>query len=206
MQIPKTKLRSGTRFKKTDLLQEGWTFVAVDQSSKYVGTIDRRGWYLAGSNPRRPVWNARTKVTTLGAVTHDGESLYLSTEECLTAEHGIELLRALVEEFGEKLIVFLDRARYFYAKDLWEFVSGERSVEYIDDTSIACVRSDTLQVWYFPPRLPELNPVEQCWNQFKSWYRYRFIEDLETLKGTLSSAFALINEPNILNDICSAGN
>ncbi len=189
------------------MLREGWTFVAVDQSSKYVGTIDRRGWYPIGSDPRRPVWNARTKVTTLGAVTHDGESLYLSTEEYLTAEHGIKLLRALVEEFGEKLIVILDRARYFYAKDLWEFVSGERSVEYVDDTSITCVRNDTLQVWYFPPRLPELNPVEQCWNQFKSWYRYRFIEDLETLKGTLSSAFASINEPDILNYICpSIGN
>lgn len=184
------------------MIEEGWTFVAVDQSSKYVGTEDRRGWYAVGSNPRRPVWNARTKVTTLGAVTHEGENLYLSTEEYLSAEHGIALLEALVEEFGEKLIVFLDRAPYFYAKDLWEFVCDERSVEYIDDTSVACVRGETLQVWYFPPRLPELNPVEQCWNQFKSWYRYRFVEDLPELKRTLSSAFASINEPDILAYIC----
>lgn len=80
-------------------------------------------------------------------------------------------------------------------------MSGERSVEYLDDTSIACVRSDALQVWYFPPRLPELNPTEQCWNQFKSWYKYRFIEDLDALKGTLSSAFAAIDEPDILDYI-----
>lgn len=186
------------------MVEQGWTFVAVDQSSKYVGTVDRRGWYPVGSAPRRPVWNARTKVTTLGAVTHEGESLYLSTEEYLTAEHSIELLQALVEEFGEKLIVFLDRAPYFYAKDLWEFVGDERSVEYIEDTSVACVRGETLQVWYFPPRLPELNPVEQCWNQFKSWYRYRFIKDLPALKRSLSSAFASINEPNLLNYICSS--
>jgi hypothetical protein len=46
-----------------------------------------------------------------------------------------------------------------------------------------------------------LNPVEQCWNQFKSWYRYRFIEDLPALKRTLSSAFASINEPDILDYI-----
>ena len=184
------------------MIEEGWTFVAVDQSSKYVGTEERRGWYAVGSNPRRPVWNARTKVTTLGAVTHEGKSLYLSTEEYLTAEHGIAFLNALVEEFGEKLIVFLDRAPYFYAKDLWEFVSGERSVEYIDDTSIAYVSGETLQVWYFPPRLPELNPIEQCWNQFKAWYRYRFIEDLPALKRSLSTAFASINEPDILAYIC----
>jgi hypothetical protein len=184
------------------LVEQGWTFVAVDQSSKYVGSVERRGWYPIGSAPRRPVWNARTKVTTLSAVTHEGESLYLSTEEYLTAEHSIELLQALVEEFGEWLIVFLDRAPYFYAKDLWEFVGNERSVEYIDDTSVACVRGEPLQVWYFPARLPELNPVEQCWNQFKGWYRHRFIEDLPALKQSLSSAFASIKEPDILDYIC----
>lgn len=184
------------------MIEDGWTFAAVDQSSKYVGTEERRGWYAVGSNPRRPVWNARTKVTTLGAVTHGGESLYLSTEEYLSAEHGIALLEALVEEFGERLIVFLDRAPYFYAKDLWEYVADERSVEYPDDTAVACVRGEILQVWYFPPRLPELDPIEQCWNQFKFWYRYQFIEDLPAVKRTLSTAFASINEPDILEYIC----
>ena len=139
-------------------------------------------------------------------MTHEGEGLYLWTEEYLTSEHGIELLEAIVQEFGKRVIVFLDRAPYFYAKDLWEHVSGERSVEYIDDTSVACVRGESLQVWYFPPRLPELNPVEQCWNQFKAWYRYRFIADLPALKQSLASAFASINEPDILDYICpSAG-
>jgi len=69
------------------------------------------------------------KVTVLGAVTDDGDSFYCWTEESLTADHGIQLLEALVEEFGEDLVVFLDRARYFYAKDLWEHVSGKRETE-----------------------------------------------------------------------------
>ena len=43
--------------------------------------------------------------------------------------NGIRLLEALKEEFGEELVVFLDRAGYFYARDLWEFVSGERETE-----------------------------------------------------------------------------
>jgi len=64
------------------------------------------------------------------------------------------------------------------------------------------VRNESIQVWYFPPRLPELNPVEQCWNQFKSWHRYRFIEDISTLKRSLLFAFASINEPDILDYIC----
>ena len=60
------------------------------------------------------------KVTVLGAVTDDGDSFYCWTEESLTADHGIQLLEALVAEFGEDLVVFLDRARYFYAKDPME--------------------------------------------------------------------------------------
>lgn len=185
------------------MLQEGWTFVAVDQSSKYVGTVERKGWYPIGSEPRRPVWNARNKVTTLGAITHDGESLYLSTEEYLTASHGIRLLEALKREFGEKLIVLLDQASYFYAKDLWEHVSGERSIETIDDTTIKCTEGDELKIWYFPSHLPELNPVESCWNQFKNWYKYRFIETLAEVKSTLPEAFRSISEPDLIEYICS---
>lgn len=142
-------------------------------------------------------------MTTLGAVTHEGESLYFSTEDYLTADHSIQLLQALKDEFGEKLIVILDRASYFYAMDLWEFVSGDRTISSIDDTSVACVKGENLQIWYLPPHLPELNPVENCWNQFKNWYKYRFIETLEELKPTLSRAFASISEPDILNYICS---
>lgn len=165
--------------------------------------MERRGWHPAGSDPRRPVWNARNKVTILGAVTHTGDSLYFSTEEYLTADHGIKLLKALKTEFGEKLIVFLDRAPYFYAKDLWEFVSGERSIDTIDDTSVACVLDESLQIWYLPPHLPELNPVENCWNQFKNWYKFRFFETLDELKATLSLAFNSISEPDVLDYICS---
>jgi len=57
-------------------------------------------------------------VTVLGAVTDDGDSFFCWTEENLTRHHGIRLLEALTERFGEKLVVFLDRAGYFWARDL----------------------------------------------------------------------------------------
>lgn len=55
---------------KTDSIEDGWTFVGVDQPPKYGATVNRRGWCLAGSQTRRPVWNARSNVTTLGTVIH----------------------------------------------------------------------------------------------------------------------------------------
>ena len=58
--------------------------------------------------------------------------------------------------------MFLGRAGYFYNRDLWEYVSGERATETVRDSSVACVHGDEegeehLDVWYFPPKLPELN-------------------------------------------------
>ena len=143
-------------------------------------------------------------MTVLGAVTHDGRSYYCWTEENLTADHGIRLLAGLEAEFGEKLIVLIDRAGYFYARDLWEFVSGERRTESIDETSVERVRNETLQAWYFPPRLPELNPVEQCWNQLEKWFNYLLVEDLSHLQTELRVALDELNEPNLFNYLLPA--
>ena len=68
-------------------------------------------------------------MTVLGAVTHDGRSYYCWTEENLTADHGIRFLAGLEAEFGGNLGVLIARAGYFYARDLWEFVSRERRAE-----------------------------------------------------------------------------
>ena len=76
-------------------------------------------------------------MTVLGAVTDDGDSFYCWTEENLTSQQGIWLLGALQERFGEELVVFLDRAGYFYNRDLWEHVSGERTTETVGDSSVA---------------------------------------------------------------------
>jgi len=116
-----------------------------------VETIRRYGWFQAGSDPTVDVSGSRHEVTLLGAISHEDESFYTWSQETLTAERGIALLRVIQAEFGENIIVLLDRAPYFYAKDLWEFVSGARSPEYVDKTSVECVIGDTLRVWYFPP-------------------------------------------------------
>lgn len=184
------------------MIEQGKTIAVVDQFSKYVETVKRRGWHSIGSDPTIEIKQPWEKVTVLGAVTHEGDSFYTWTDENLSADHGIRLLGALVEEFGDGLVVFLDRAQYFYAKDLWEFVSGNRETETVGDSMVSCVRGDTLDVWYFPPRLPKFNPVEQCWDQVKEWFNYRLIDDLEELEQALLDALAEINEPGIWNYLC----
>jgi len=138
----------------------------------------------------------------LGAVTDDGESFYCWTEENLNAAHGIRLLKALKERFGEELVVFLDRARYFYAKDVWEFVSDKRETETVEDSSVTCVQGSDLDIWYFPSKLPELNPVEGCWNQLQEWFKHRLIPDIKSIKQHFLTGIEQINEPNIWNYLC----
>lgn len=113
--IPRTRQSFRRQFQEKSELTEK-TVVVVDQFTKRVGTVQRRGWYPIGSNPTIETSNSWEKVTVLGAVTDDGESFYCWTEENLKAARGIRLLEALKERFGEELVVFLDRARYFYAK------------------------------------------------------------------------------------------
>jgi hypothetical protein len=148
------------------------------------------------------VSGSRHGVTILGAISHKGESFYTWSEETLTAAHGIQLLQAIQEEFGEKVIVLLDRAPYFYAKDLWEFVGGDRVTETIGDTAVERVIGETLCVWYFPPHAPQLNPVEGCWNQLESWFNFRLVRSLDHLKSLLTTAFDTISSPNISNYLC----
>jgi hypothetical protein len=126
------------------------TVVVVDQFTKHVGTVQRHGWYPIGSDLTIETSNSWDKVTVLGAVTDTGESFYCWTEENLTRYHGIRLLEALQEEFGEELVVFLDRAGYFYARDLWEFVSGERETETVSDSSVSCVHREKAGRLVFP--------------------------------------------------------
>jgi hypothetical protein len=68
----------------------------------------RRGWYPIGSNPTIETATACKSVTVLGAVTDEGDSFYCWTDENLTRFHGIRLLEALKERFGDELVVFLD--------------------------------------------------------------------------------------------------
>lgn len=181
------------------MIDQGWTLVTVDQFSKPVTTVLRRAWHRIGSRPTVEVAPSTDRVTVLGAVTHDGRSFYCWTEENLTADHGVRFLDALQTEFGEDLVVHIDRASYFYAKDVWKFVSGEEATEVIGDTAVERVRNETFEAWYFPPRLPELNPVEQCWNQLDEWFNHLLIEDLEQLQAELRVALAELNEPNVFN-------
>jgi len=108
-----------------------------------------------------------------------------------------QLLEALTDKFGQEVVVVLDRAGYFYAKDLREHVSGEREPELSPTVSVSCVRGDDLEVRYFPSKLPELNAVEGWWDRLQAWFKYRLVPDLSSLEDYVLRGVNAISEPNI---------
>lgn len=180
-------------------MEKDWTILTIDQHHKSVTTVRRHGWFKKGSKPNISVSGSRKSLTLLGATSDDSEDFYVGTEDNLTAQHTILWLRALKENYDGKLVILLDRAPYFYAKAVWKFVSGEESTTFVGDTSVECVRGDDLQLWYFPPYTPKLNPQENCWDKLKSWFNHRLIRNLNHLKKTLNKGLKSINAPNIIN-------
>jgi len=70
------------------------------------------------SRPRLPVSGGRAAINMLGAVTDSGEHFVALTPDSFTAKVSKHFSGALRHRFGEKLVIVLDNARYFIAKDL----------------------------------------------------------------------------------------
>jgi hypothetical protein len=159
--------------------------VTVDQTRKAVATHLIHGWFPEGERPTLPVSGAWESVKLLGALTDRGETRFFDCESNFTAEVTIHLLQALQQEFGEKIAVVLDNASYFTANAVTDFAE-ETPVELI----------------YLPRGSPELNPVEECWRQFKQFLGNRSFEELSQLRATIPAALDAINPPNPHNYLC----
>jgi len=84
-------------------------------------------------------------------------------------------------------------------------VSDVRSTDCVDDTGVEYVQGDDLQVWYVPAHLPELNPVDGCWKELNTWFKFRLIKDLFELETVLTTALDELSVPDIFNYLCPDG-
>jgi transposase len=83
-------------------------------------------------------------VKLFGAVTDEREFFATKVIDRFTSDVAIRFLRALQDEFGEKIHVLLDTASYFQSQQVRDFV---------EDT--------TIEVTYFPWGSPDFDPVEE---------------------------------------------
>jgi len=112
-------------------------------------------------------------VKHLGAVSDEQEFFTTEVVDRFTSDVTIRFLRALQDEFGEKIHVLLDNASYFRSQQVHDSVEETQT-----------------EVTYFPRGSPDLNPVEECWRQLKRSLGNRFFGSIDELRPAVTIDFA----------------
>lgn len=132
-----------------------------------------------------PYWSESTAIKFLGAVSEEGETVFSEVNGRFTSDVTVHYLQALQDELGEHLHVVLDNASYFASNQVTEFVENSE-----------------LKVTYLPTGSPDLNPVEECWRQFKRRLGNRFFQSIDELRTDAFAALDEITPPKLLDYFC----
>ena len=165
----------------TDFLQDHphGVILALDQMSLYFQATLTRVWSPIGQTPIVAVHPQREYTYFYGALNlRDGHEVALPALEA-TAEMTANFVIILLLLYPQPILLLLDRASWHFGEvtDLME-------------------QTDRLQVLYFPPACPDLNPQEHVWERAREAishnHTYRqfqpLIDDFETyLNNTLFS-------------------
>jgi hypothetical protein len=134
----------------TDFLQDypNGVILALDEMSLYFQATLSRVWSRIGQTPVVNVHPGRECIHFYGAVNlRDGREIALPAQET-TSTMTANFLMILLSLFPQPIFLLLDRAP-------WHF--GDVT-DLIDSTP-------RLQVMYFPPACPQLNPQEHVWER-----------------------------------------
>lgn len=130
----------------------GFTVVVEDESVfTYENRIKKR-WFKKGSRPRIIQIGTKRKRYLFGALAENGRQLFRQSPAC-NQEYFLKYIKELKRKFP-KMILYLDRAP-------WHKTSKKVN-QYLKK------HQETIMVKWFPPKWPELNPVEECWKQGKN--------------------------------------
>jgi transposase len=145
--------------------------LALDEMSLYFQATLTRVWAPVGQTPIVAVHPQRDHIHFYGALNlRDGREIACSVAEA-TSEMTTNFVLQLLMLYPQPILLLLDRASWHY---------GELTA-LIDHT-------DRLQVLYFPPACPDLNPQEHVWGRARDAvshnHTYRqfqpLIDDFET--------------------------
>ncbi|MEM1356334.1 MAG: transposase, partial [Planctomycetota bacterium] len=60
-------------------------------------------------------------------------------------------------------------------------------------------------LWYLPPYLPDLNPIEKLWSKLKSWLRRVEAKTFDTLSDAVAAALRAVTPEECTNYFISCG-
>lgn len=122
-----------------------------DESTFIYDSISKKVWVLKGKEYRRLVTGSHEKVHAYGFLSEDKKRMF-TIRENLNGTEFILVLSKFLHKF-KRAILILDKATWHKkSKKVQAYLKKHRR---------------ELKIIWFPTGCPEMNPVEECWNQAK---------------------------------------
>lgn len=125
-------------------MAEGATLVYLDEVGFALKGVRRRTWSARGVTPLVSLPANWEKLSTIGAITSDGQFLQNTKKGAIRSAEVIEFLQHLLRHIQGQVVVVLDNAGIHRVKAVQAFVESQ----------------ERLSLVYLPPYAPELNRVE----------------------------------------------
>ena len=147
-----------------------YTLFCEDESTFLYDSISRKVWVLKGREYRRLVTGSHQKVHAYGFLSEKGKRMF-TLRNNLNGEEFLKVLSKFLHKF-KRAILILDKAPWHKkSKKVQKYLKKHRR---------------ELKIIWFPTGCPEMNPVEECWNQAKDEVNGgRIHESLEVMEKEL---------------------
>lgn len=169
--------------------------VFLDESGFLLQPLRRRVWAPTGHTPIQRAWDQRERITTIAAVTRAPWALRLGLYYELLDHNARteDFIRFVCEVHGHlrRTIILV-----------WDRLPAHRSAA----RRLLKEGASWLQVEWLPPYAPDLDPVEDVWNQSKYGALANVIpEDIQDLHSELDHVLDTFrHEPNRLHSFFDA--
>jgi putative transposase len=169
--------------------------VFIDESGFLLQPLRRRVWAPRGSTPMQRAWDKRSRITTIAAITRAPWALRLGLYYELLDHNArtgdfVQFVREVHGNLRRPVIL------------VWDRLPAHRSAA----RQLLADAASWLRVEWLPPYAPDLDPVEDVWNQSKYGSLANIIpDDLHDLHSALDDVLnAYRHEPNRLHSFFDA--
>jgi putative transposase len=169
--------------------------VFIDESGFLLQPLRRRVWAPRGNTPLQRAWDRRDRITTIAAITRAPWALRLGLyyelldHNARTADF-VQFVREVHGNLRRPVIL------------VWDRLPAHRSAA----RQLLANAASWLQVEWLPPYAPDLDPVEDVWNQSKYGNLANVIpEDTHDLHSALNEVLNTYrHQPNRLHSFFDA--
>ena len=129
--------------------RNGWSVLCEDESIFLYDSVSRYVWTKRGSRPLVMTTGSHRRTCLFGTISLNRKQLFRQYST-VNGKNFLNYMTQLKRRFSP-LLIFIDRSAPH---------QRDRQVQ-----RWLCSNRNTVKVRWFPKARPELNPVEECWNQ-----------------------------------------